>query len=69
MVIQRPQGRGQNPAYRPAGAFFFLLKEIPLPRLNRDAKDVVQLTDLAAVPASDEILSCMCCRIAVETIC
>jgi hypothetical protein len=29
MVIQRPKGRGQNPAYRPAGAFLFFKGKSP----------------------------------------
>jgi hypothetical protein len=63
------QGCGQNPAYRPAGDFFFFLKELPLRALNLGAKDHLQAIDFMGAMAGEGRCSDDPWPIAFETIC
>lgn len=69
MVIQRPKGCGQNPAYRPAGVFFFFLRPMPPKRLKPYGNHILQAIDILPVPAGEAGLFNGNYMIAVETIC
>ena len=69
MVIQRPKGRGQNPAYRPAGVFFFFLRPMPPKRLKPYGNYMLQVIDIVVAPTGEAGRFQGNCMIAVETIC